>query len=297
MAWNFLSASLVKRYGLAAVIGYQIRLLRVAVKAALVARSSRQLSIADLKSQRRGDTVFVFGSGYSLTEISPEQWKHIAAHETVGFNNFLRQNWVRVDYHLIRGWGEGANVGFNAPVACRELAALLAANPLYDDTTYVLQKGRYAEVGNTMVAERLLPRVARFFRYRTYYGGRGPSHSFDSGLSHAIGTLCDAVNFAYLMGWRRIVLVGVDLYDSRYFFLPPDRTTTTDYATGKMSDGETSDRGQHWSARHSTAANGAVDFFTEWARIFGEKGVSLEVWNPRSLLAENLPIYRAASTA
>ena len=39
------------------------------------------------------------------------------------------------------------------------------------------------------------------------------------GLRHVGGTLSDAVNAAACLGWTHIVLAGVDLYDSRYFWL------------------------------------------------------------------------------
>ena len=53
-------------------------------------------------------------------------------------------------------------------------------------------------------------------------------------------------------GWRHIVLVGVD--DSRYFWAPPD-------STGR------------------------------WARLLAAGGVTLSVYNPRSLLRDVTSVY------
>ena len=52
---------------------------------------------------RRSETVFVFGSGYSLNEISDAEWQHIAAHDVFGFNAFYHQRWVPANFHLLRG--------------------------------------------------------------------------------------------------------------------------------------------------------------------------------------------------
>ena len=50
------------------------------------------------------------------------------------------------------------------------------------------------------------------------------SRSFNSGIVHGFGSVISVVNIAYLMGWKHIVLVGIDLYDHRYFYLPPNET-------------------------------------------------------------------------
>ena len=59
------------------------------------------LDEAALRKTRRSDTVFLFGSGYSLNDLSAEEWEHIAAHDTIGFNYSSRQHWVRTDYHIV----------------------------------------------------------------------------------------------------------------------------------------------------------------------------------------------------
>ncbi len=37
---------------------------------------------------------------------------------------------------------------------------------------------------------------------------------------HRSGTLFDAISLAYYLGYKKIILLGVDLYDARYFFAP-----------------------------------------------------------------------------
>ena len=48
----------------------------------------------------------------------------------------------------------------------------------------------------------------------------------------------DTVNVAYCLGWKHIVLVGVDLYDSRYFYLPQDSTPAIDERSGVLVPSE-----------------------------------------------------------
>jgi hypothetical protein len=232
------------------------------------------LSEAELRATRRSDTAFVFGSGRSLVDIEPAAWERISRHDTIGFSQFHRQRWVRVDYHVV------------AEVAdFREAAASLASSAHYRDTVYLVMKGILAHGGNELVARRLLPRGARIFRWRRVARGRSvpPSRSFADGLVHGSNTSLDVVNFALLMGWRRVVVAGVDLYDRNYFFLPPG-TTRPDERPG-------------WSAAlpfHQ--ADHVVEMLGLWREVARERGIELEVYDRRSRLAEVLPVFSWAAS-
>jgi hypothetical protein len=254
-------------------------------------RRYRALDAGGARALRRGARVFVFGSGYSLNDLTPAQWRRIAADQTIGFNAFVRQNWVRTDFHIVRGWGEGAGAEFDWRRACGELGGLIDSNPHYRNAVLVVQGDASAEVGNRLLGGGFLAPGRAVFRYRTRRDLDLPTARLEEGLVHGNGTLCDAVNFAAAMGWTEIVLVGVDLYDTRYFFLPPDRTLNTDYRTGETRVAEISDRGQRWDQPHSTFANGAIELFGRWTAHLAARDVRLSVWNPRSLLRAVMPVY------
>lgn len=274
--------------------------VKKSVKLYLVERAARSnlaknfvaIGPDEIRTRRRGSRVFVFGSGYSLNDIQPNQWRHIAANETVGFNAFVRQNWVRTDFHIVRGWGEGAGAEFDWRRACGELANLIDSNPHYRNTTLILQGDPSAEVGNGLLGAGFLCSGRAVHRYRTRRDLDLPTARLEDGLVHGTGTLCDAVNFAAVVGWTEIVLVGVDLYDTRYFFLPPDRTLNTDYRTGEIRVDDVSDRGQRWDQPHQTFSNGAVGLFGRWTEHLAARGARLSVWNPRSLLRAVMPVYQ-----
>tara|TARA_B100002003_G_C13827369_1_gene406871 strand:- start:39 stop:416 length:378 start_codon:yes stop_codon:yes gene_type:complete len=89
------------------------------------------------------------------------------------------------------------------------------------------------------------------------------------------------VSFGYAMGYGSIVLVGVDLYDRRYFWLGEDETRPEDLAR---------------DAAHTDVHNTArpvVDLMRQWTEFLKERGVSLTVYNPQSLLAEVMDVYSA----
>jgi hypothetical protein len=107
-----------------------------------------------------------------------------------------------------------------------------------------------------------------------------PGRSFSEGLVHGQSTIQEAINFAYLVGWKRIVLTGVDLYDRRYFWLPPDETRSIDRVRGAAA-----------ADTHVQARMGLVETLASWREWLGRQGVELEVMNRRSLLAGALPVY------
>lgn len=254
-------------------------------------RSAYQvLDERQLASVRRSDTVFVFGSGSSLNDITSAQWQHIAGHDTFGFTAFIYQHWVRVDYHLIRGGVE--NVLMSRPFA-EDFCRTLNANPKFADTCFILQGEYRAMFANQILGHRWLRQGARVYRYRTAPEGGLPTSSLQEGVRHTGGTLGDAVNVAACLGWKHIVLVGVDLYDSRYFWLRPDETLEFDSVTGLLKPGTINARGHRPDEVHNTARNGVVEMMDQWRQhLERERGICMSVFNPRSLLADVMPLYR-----
>jgi hypothetical protein len=239
------------------------------------------LSETELKATRISDTAFIFGSGYSINNITPAQWRYIAQHNTVSFREFPRQNFIRADYHIT---GE---VDFLEPYAQH-----IRENLHYQNTIFIVQKGWSAYMGNNLIGKKLLLPNARIFRFRRI--GRSqyipPSNSFSTGIVHGFNSSLSVTNFAYLMGWKHIVLAGIDLNDKRYFWLKPDETR----AYEKKGMGIT-----YQSV--FTNADQIVPLFEYWTKILSEERVQLYTLNPKSLLADVMPIYQipqeAASTA
>jgi hypothetical protein len=244
-------------------------------------RDYRFLSQDELRASRTSETLFVFGSGWSLNEIPAEEWAHFEQHQTLGFNWFVRQGFVRTDYHLVRGIGADDLRPESWRPAVEGYFRLARENPRFRSAIFVVHTGFNAINGNRGIGLRLLPADRPVFLYRSKLGQAEFSWSFSGGLAHPNSTLEDAVNFAVLAGWTRIVLVGVDLYDRRYFWLGRDETRPEDVA-----------RGASHEEPHSRAATGMVATFGAWRAMLEPRGIELSVYNRRSLLADVLPVYR-----
>jgi hypothetical protein len=252
-------------------------------------RAYRVLTEEEARAARSSETVFVFGSGWSLNELGPEEWEWFGRHDVFGFNEFFRQSWLPVDFHLLR-------IGVPGTLKWRPYAEYvshaLAESPFYRDTIYFVQEEYLAQLGNQLVGYRLLPSGARIVRFHTARGLGPPTSSLRDGVRHAVGTLCDAVNAAYVLGWKEIVLVGVDMYDFRYFWVDRDKTATSDPETGLRIEAERNTyRGTRYDEPHSSVGLGMVELMRSWREHLDREGVTLAVYNPRSLLAEVLPVY------
>lgn len=270
--------------------GLQAARLGPWVRARSNMRRYRVITEKELKEARRSDTLFLFGSGYSINDITESEWKHFGEHDTLGFNLFVHQRKVRMGYHMIREIGNTFPNENRGPVRryglywWPEIEAylrLLHENPLYADTILVVQSEWAAIAANTIIGWRLLDPRFRIFPFwnRSRGAYEPPSRSFREGLVHGPATLVDCVNFAYIFGWKRLVLVGIDLYDRRYFWLGAGQTSETDLR-----------RQASFAERHNTA-DAIVPFLGRWGDILAREGVELSVYNPKSLLAQVLPVY------
>jgi hypothetical protein len=261
-------------------------------RSAVAQRAYTRLTPGGAARRRRSHRVFVFGSGYSLNELPRSAWEHFAEHDVLGFSGFIHQSWVRVDYHVVRGWDEGPGGLRRQRVSAEAYARRLRDNARFRETVYLLQGDYGGLFAQLLVADRLLPSGAALCWYRTNrYLDNRPGRSWDAGVSHGAGTLADTVNAAYLLGWREIVLVGVDMYDSRYFWGPPDATLEFDADGRFAARADITEHAVRWNAPHNTATNGMVDMLGWWADLFQRDGVQLSVYNPRSLLTRVLPVY------
>jgi len=244
------------------------------------------LSEAELRATRRSETVFIFGSGSSLNDVSPQGWQAIGRHDTLGFNWFVHETFVRCDYHLIRGIPDDDLDEAVWRPQLEEYFAALRANPRFADTIFLVHGGFRAINGNRAIGLRYLPGGSRIFRWRSNKLVATPTMSFAEGLAHGESTLMECVNFASLLGWRRIVLAGVDLYDRRYFWLAGEETRSID--TG---------RGATAADRHARAESGMIDTLRAWRSWLGDRDVELFVYDRRSLLAGPLPVYEPSAPA
>jgi hypothetical protein len=240
----------------------------------------RVLTEPELRATRKSDTVFVFGSGASLNDIPAVEWRDMEAHDTVGFNWFVHERFIRCDYHVMR---EVSLTDLDPAAAQRlkDYCDRIRTNPHYASTVLMVQTGFRATNGNLAIGHGLLPDDHPIFLWRSLRNRSEPSRSLEEGLTHQYGTLDECVNFAVLMGWTTIVIAGVDLYDRRYFWLGPDEPVYGDTTTQGL---------------HNLGTTGLVDHLGRWRADFAARGIEMFVHNPKSLLARTVPVWQGVAS-
>ena len=232
-------------------------------------RRYNRISFPEMISKRKSDTVFVCGTGSSILDLKPDEWSLISQHDVLSFRDFPRQAFVVADFHVT---GEIDDVDL--------YAQQINDNYLYSNTRFLIQEGFNALMGNRFVGFKKLKLNATICRFRRKYRGRMKifSRSIDSGVVHGYGSIISVVNIAYLMGWKNIVLVGIDLYDHRYFYMPDNETRSVEK------------RGLTFKSPF-TQSSKIVAQLGLWNQHFNVEGVSLYSYNHRSLLVEKLPVF------
>jgi hypothetical protein len=123
-------------------------------------------------------------------------------------------------------------------------------------------------------------------------------------LLHYAGSLSYLVSMGYIMGYKKIVLLGVDLNDSRYFFDHPEANETSkkysiihNQVMNEMN--RTDKKNKHDTVNPKITKNyGCLpidQYLYKFNEILKKKGVLLSVGNKESRLAEGLPTFKFPS--
>jgi hypothetical protein len=229
----------------------------------------------------RSDTVFVMGSGYSINDISDKHWKQmIDFGEFLSFNNFFRGKFIPIDFHIVREIESFYSI-FKSKSVTEKYVKELFGNPFYQKTLFFILNDKKSLASTWVTFFFKIFKDRRICFYKNLDDRllvRSPSNNINK-IPHCGTTLFDAINIAYILGYKKIVLVGVDLYDRRYFWLGKDETRYVDKKLGSTHE-ET----------HSTA-NLVMEVMVSWKEYLNDKGIEIYVFNERSLLSKILPIY------
>ena len=269
------------------VLYYTSRMLRLKSEANII-------DIEDIKKSRHKDTIFIMGSGYSVNDITKEEWQHIVdVGDTLSLNYFFKGKFVPINYHIcgeISGASNYGSVLMNSKhrEEIKSYYDEIFSNPCYKDTIYFLRYKIEPIKAPATVALWALFFLKAFknkqvcpYRIVIQKGGiLEPSEDIYS-ISHCGMTLFDVINISYILGYKKIVLVGVDLYDRRYFWLGRNETRDCLLKSGRT-----------YSNIYDPSGN-LIKNMDIWNKYLIKKGVRLYIYNPRSLLNKVLPIYRS----
>jgi len=189
-----------------------------------------------LQEHKKSDTVFVLGSGPSINEINSERWEQIRNHDTVGMNFWIIHEHVPTFYFiepinpqqrpdLDSGYRKILAQRFHDYEKVPKFVSDLhfAHTPdfirrLRDVWPHALYRIRsYMAVGRTEREMAMSLQSAE--KQKIFDASDGKIEElFKYSLSLSI-----VLNFCIIMGYRKIVLCGVELNSLNYFYEDPNR--------------------------------------------------------------------------
>jgi hypothetical protein len=190
----------------------------------------RLFSELQVSTIKRSDTLFILASGASINQISLARWQIIRRHDSIGFNFWPVHPFVPTLY-FVEAIEEEHPYGMFEPlcrIARKRARDYAGVTKVVTELRNAFPSGRFAslyEIPGAWHVLRTFPvaastddEFANGLRYLRRKGLFEPGSRIGSVFKQA-STLTSLIALAIRMQYRRIVLCGVDLNDSRYFYL------------------------------------------------------------------------------
>lgn len=254
----------------------------------------------DTSTIKTSDTVFILASGSSINDISDEKWNGISAHDSFGFNFWLVHPHTPTLY-VFEAIDPSIRNGFGAEVIAKYHEVQRVHEDRYEDVPKIVGDLSPERMGfirelpagwkenlytlpsipalarNASELEQNLKfldelgvfaktkRISRVFKYRA--------------------SLSKMISLAVMMGYEKIVLCGVDLVHSEYFYQDAERYP-------RMAEF----RSSRPTSKHTTSIpkpmlcsiNTTIEQMEK--QVLDPRGIELYVENPTSGLHPALPV-------
>jgi hypothetical protein len=194
------------------------------------------LETLDLSKVKTSDTVFILGSGASINEIPAPRWERIGRHDSIGLNFWPVHPFVpRIYLFETVARIEGSEAIFDALQSVlnrrandyRRVVKVISevwptdARQLVFELPEGLYPNLYLGYSSTVIARNQKELIAGL-RYLRRLGIFAPGDRLPWHFKYA-GSVLAALSLAVRMGYRRIVLCGIDMGKAEHFYHDPQR--------------------------------------------------------------------------
>lgn len=170
--------------------------------------------------EKKGDTFFVLGSGYSVNDVSDSQWDYVRQQFSIGFNNWFFHPFIPDVY----GFEQSKNQEFcKAQIeAFNKVDPALFEIPLFVHTAGMSGKGTsdfdYPWADSKIYKNLPLSLHTINRKILETYIKRSVSSKNLVRLLHYSASVAMYIDLGIRLGYKKIVLVGFDMDDPRYFY-------------------------------------------------------------------------------
>jgi len=243
-----------------------------------------------LKENKKSDTLFILGSGASINNISDEMWKHIKQNDSFGFNFWLLHEHIPNYYMFEPPIKKNQELMFN-------LIKNRANDYLKNNTFFIMKDVKTLKIKCDKIPKNIRKNFMAAPKDNFYGNSRASfiksitlakkfGFIYDNVLYSRRASLFSAIFFGWRMGYKNIILTGVDLNNTDYF-----------YDDSKIYDQNFVPENPKRGKIHSTVKEINTDFsineliYMIKEGLLDKDNVKLFVLNPKSLLAQKLPTY------
>ena len=249
----------------------------------------------DIKKKLTSKTIFIFGAGSSICDLNKRQLKRISNFHTMGCNYFVIQDFIQLDFHVFREIGKSSKPEDQGKVVFDfnlifKLSEILKKNRKLQNTIFFLQAGYDAWGPNLMRGLRVFKKSAKIFLYSNTKNFRSikTSHNLNDPIYHGSSTITDCIHLAYLLGFNKIILCGVDLNNKRYFW--NKKKLKFFDLNGVTSDGGEYSGDNNQSESHRSK-DGLVRDLKKWNKDLKKLNIKLYTLSTKSALSDFLPTF------
>lgn len=183
------------------------------------------LNLRDVNDKKKSDTIFILGSGESVVHYNHKQWDHISKCDSLGFNFWFLHKFIPTYYM------------FELPRNKKNLEDFLynlnLISESYKNTLMFLKEGTKGKLNINILPDDMKHRIKVVFNPSLPIINRKQikkallfmhkiiiknNHYQRLLIFNKRASLFSAVVFAYVTGYKNIVLCGIDLNNTSYFY-------------------------------------------------------------------------------
>lgn len=241
--------------------------------------------------RKSSDTLFIMGSGTSINKLTPKDIEYIFSQDTFGLNQFFvfpeettfhhfecYPN--KVDVHL--KWLKNLENRSTIWMFNGNIIEASHKKKIHNQNANILFTYAMESWGKTLLVNKIISHIQK--------------RAAESKLSylHYRGSLTIPISLAVGLGYKRVVLVGVDLEDYKYFYEDEKRYSCQTVIEVLKELEERRLLNKHKSI-HATNDPTLYDMnytISQIMQILAEElEIEISCWNPQSALNKVLPIF------
>ena len=193
---------------------------------------------ASSKNKKKTRTLFLLGSGQSINEITKNQWNYIKSTESWGFNNWNIHDFIPNSYFVQSEFFSEKHINMFYEKDSFMKDILLEKKNQYSDVefyvrgdnvnNYTFHKSQFGETllsnnfNKSFISELIIrskskirPIVLMNKMFKLGFFSTNPNNS---PIPKFGNTITELISLALIMGFKKIVLCGIDMNDNGHFY-------------------------------------------------------------------------------